>query len=108
MIINYLNICRSCCRPAEADAELIVHPDAVLPFPVASERFETVARWHTEILQSGGNLKLTQLAPCNFLDSPKPLYPLPGSERLRIGVPERYDHSDMITQRVLNVSRHYP
>ena len=107
MIVNDLDILgtRSC--PAEADVKRIVHPDTVLTSPVSLECCKSVTMWNTEILQSSRDLQLAQLAPPDALDLLKPLDPPTASERLSIGIPERYDHLNIITYGVINVMRDY-
>ena len=107
MIVNNLDILGTRSRPAEADAELIVHPDTVLTFPVSFECFKSVTGRNTEILQSSRDLQLAQLTPSGALDLLKPLDPPTASERLSIGIPERYDHLNIITYSVINVTRDY-
>ena len=106
MIVNDLDLLGTRSRPAEADAKLIVHPDTVLTSPVSLE-FTSVTGWNTEILQSSRDLQLAQLAPPDALDLLKALDPPTASERLSIGIPERYDHLNIITHNVINVTRDY-
>jgi len=61
MIVDYLNIFCPIGRPYEADAKLIVDADAVLPGTIAPERFESISRRDTQILQRVRNFKLPQL-----------------------------------------------
>ena len=107
MVINDFDMLRSRCRPMEADTELIVHSDTVLTSSVGLERFESVPRRNTEILQSSRDLQLTQLASSDTFDPLKSLDPSAARECLSIGVPKRYDHSNMITYDVVNVTRDY-
>ena len=107
MIVNNLDILGTRGRPAEADAELIVHPDTVSTSPVSFECFKSVTGRDTKILQSSCDLQLAQLAPPDALNVLKPLDPPPASERLSIGIPERYDHLNIITYSVIIVTRDY-
>jgi len=63
MIIDDFDIRRSSGGPSKANAELIIHSDAVLACAVAFQHFKVVARRHTEVLQLAGNLQLPQLPP---------------------------------------------
>lgn len=69
MVVHDLNVTRAPGYPAEAHAELIVHTDTELPGSVTLERFETVPRWHSEILQTVRDLQLQQLASRDRLDA---------------------------------------
>jgi hypothetical protein len=44
MIVNDLNFASIASLPNEADAILIVNPNAVLPHPASLQRFQTIAR----------------------------------------------------------------
>ncbi len=107
MVINYLDIFRARGSPAEAQTVLIVYADAVLPLTIATERFQPIARWDTEIFEPGRNLELPQLAACDYLYVHKSLDSSAASKSLRVGALERYDHMKSITQRVSNVKRDY-
>lgn len=56
MIIDNFNIFCAGRGPAEADAELIVHTNTVLPATRAVECFQAVARWNTQIVKPSCNL----------------------------------------------------
>jgi hypothetical protein len=45
MIINNLDCIWPFVSPNEANAILIIYPDAMLSFPVASERLQSISRW---------------------------------------------------------------
>ena len=63
MIIDDFHIFGACNRPAEADPELIVDADAVLPRAAALQSFKPVTGRNAKILDSTCNLQLPQLAP---------------------------------------------
>jgi hypothetical protein len=68
-----LYVFRSRIGPAEADSPLVVYTDAVLPYAVALERFQTVAGRYAQILQAAGDFKLTNFAAgdhCDIRESP--------------------------------------
>lgn len=50
MVIDKLNVVRAIRFPHEADVPLVVHPDAVLAFTIALERFQTIARGRPQVL----------------------------------------------------------
>ncbi len=91
MIINDLNIFRAGWGPPEADAELAVDADTVLPLPVALERFQPVTRWNPEILQPCGDLELAQLAAGDGFDVHEPPDASPAGQGLGIRTPEGYN-----------------
>jgi len=55
-------------NPSEADAPLIVDPDAVLAFALTLQGFEPIGRRNAQIIQHGGVPQHAQLAPCHGLD----------------------------------------
>jgi len=63
VIVDDLHIFGPRSRPAETNAELIVHADAVLACPVALQGFKPVAGRNPKIFDSTCNLQLPQLAP---------------------------------------------
>jgi len=52
MVINDLDIPGVLVAPDKADAPLVVDADAVLPFPVAFQRFKAVAGRGTKIVEN--------------------------------------------------------
>jgi len=60
MIVHHLDVECIPGPPCEADSELIIHPDAVLPFSVTFQRFQPVAWWHSQILQRLRTMKHPQ------------------------------------------------
>jgi len=52
MVINNFNGLRIAVFPGEADAPLIINPNAVLPGPVAFQGFQTISGRHAHIIQS--------------------------------------------------------
>jgi hypothetical protein len=62
MVVHDLNVLSTYSRPAEANPELIVNTDAILPGAIALERFEPIARRHPEILEPSCDLQLPKLA----------------------------------------------
>ena len=105
MVNNDLYLLRARSRPTEADPELVVHADTVLPGAIARERLKPIARRNTKVFEFDRNLELSQLAARDRLDVHEPLYPSAARESLRIGALERYDHEQSVTRRVNNVKR---
>ena len=58
MVVHDLNIFRSRQRPTEADAELVVYPDAVLARAIAPERLEPIARRHPQVIERTCDLQV--------------------------------------------------
>ena len=59
MIIGDLDIFSASFRPTETHAKLIVYPDAMLPRPITFKGFQTVSRWHPQIVQSTCDFQLS-------------------------------------------------
>jgi hypothetical protein len=68
VVINDLNVFRAAVRPEKAEPVLVVDADAVLADPIASQRFQTVARRNSQIFQPLGDLELPQFAAGHPLD----------------------------------------
>ena len=68
MIIHDFDVFRSRLCPAEAQTKLIVDPDAILPRPIAFERFQSIARRYAQVLQSACDLELSKLASRHYRD----------------------------------------
>jgi hypothetical protein len=54
---------------------------------------ETITRRHSQVIQSPGDLKLSQLAPCHGLNVDESPYADTTRQRGRVGTPERPDHA---------------
>jgi hypothetical protein len=74
---------------------------------VVLEGLKSVARRHTKVVEPPRDLQLSKLASCDGLDANEPLDPPPMREALDVGVPERHDHNEIVTRRVINVKRGY-
>lgn len=105
MIIDDLHVRSTRSRPAEADAILIVHPDAVLARPVTLERFKPVSGRHAKVVQTSGDLQLPELSTRDVLNAVKPPDAPSCRQGFRIGIAERNDHQQLLTPRVNNVKR---
>jgi len=78
--------------PMKADPPLIVDPDTMLPFAIALQGFEPVARWNPEVLQMPGLMKVQELASCNPFDRTKPRHILIIEQRPYFGIAKGPDH----------------
>jgi hypothetical protein len=93
VVVHDLDIFSACVRPTEAQTELIVYADAMLPLTIPFQGFQPIPRGHPQIAQSTCDFQLPQLAPRhsrNVRESPDLRSP---RKRLCIGALERLDHS---------------
>jgi hypothetical protein len=58
--------------PTEADAPLVVDPDAVLPHPVPSQRLKPIAWRDPQIVEPDRCVEQLQLSPGNPFERSKP------------------------------------
>ncbi len=56
MVVHDFYVLSTCNGPTEADPELIVYADAMLPGAIALEGFESVAWGHSEVLELSRDL----------------------------------------------------
>jgi hypothetical protein len=68
VVVDDFDILRSSGGPNEANPPLIIYPDAVLSQPVASERFQTITRGHSQIVQVTRSIQKTKLSQRHILD----------------------------------------
>ena len=68
MIIDNFDVVRIAMAPDKTDAPLLVDANAVLTCAVASERFQTVAGRHSQVLQCPSGMQHLQLVQSLFLD----------------------------------------
>ncbi len=88
MIVCYFNVIGIAVFPAKADSPLIVDPDTILPFAIAFQGFEPVARRNPEVLKMPGLVKVQELTPCNSFDRTKFGHVLVIEQRFGFGVAE--------------------
>jgi hypothetical protein len=93
MVVHDLDILGTCVRPPKANPILIVDPDTVLARSIAFQGLQPIARRHTQIIQSGGDFKLPELAPRNGCDIREALDPLSLGESLGVGALESLNHA---------------
>jgi len=88
--------------PPEADAPLVVDPDAELPGAVSDEPLEAVARWHAKVREVHGRVQLAQLAERNPLDVwRETACRLSLEEPSGFPVPKAPNHVAIVTRRVI-------
>jgi len=107
MIIDDLDVTRAAVGPDEADAPLVVDPNAVLTRSSAPQRFQPVPRRGRQIAQNLGVVQLPQLALSGTLNvRAYPAREAAMEQRLSVPIGERADHRGALyTRRVLNVQR---
>jgi hypothetical protein len=72
MVIHDLDLCRTQRGPDEADAKLIVDPNAMLAEPVAFERFQPITRRNAQIVKFPGSIQHRQLSHGHGFDAYEP------------------------------------
>jgi hypothetical protein len=81
--------------PLEANPPLIVDTDAVLSMPVTVQRFQTIARRNTQIVELFGGVNNEKLAPRSTLNLIRySLDDVARKHRCRVLVSEAFDHGD--------------
>ena len=88
MIVNDFHIFGACGGPAEADAELVIHADAVLPGAIALEQLQPIPGRYPKITQATGNFQLPKLAPRDRFDTGESSHTLTRRQSFRIGAAE--------------------
>jgi len=94
VVVDDFDVCRPRLGPPKTDSKLIIDPDAVLPFPITLQRLETVTWWHSQVIESAGNLQLSEFATRNGLETHEPANAAPSRQRLGVGIAERDDHPE--------------
>jgi len=100
MVVHDLDLFGTGGRPAEAHAELVVHPNTVLPGAVTLERFEPIPRRHSQVFQPACDFQLAKFASSNRLDTLESLDSPTTRKGLGLGTLERDDHLGIVTLRV--------
>ena len=108
MVVDDLDVGRSVGGPSEADAVLIVDPDAVLPFPVAGQGFESVPWRHSEVVNHIGRIEHQELLQRSVAEVGAVLFdPTPAEQLLRVLVSERLDHRSIVARNVTGCTQRY-
>ena len=68
MVVHNFHVQRIFALPAETNAPLIVHTDAMLPVAVAFQGFQTVAVRRAQVIQSSRLMQQQQFAPRHALN----------------------------------------
>jgi hypothetical protein len=65
VVVNDLDVTRTGWRPAEADTELVVYPNAMLSGTISFQRLKSITGRHSEVLKPARDLQLSELATRN-------------------------------------------
>lgn len=68
MIVHDLDIVGRSIYPSETDTPLITHTNAVLPFAISLEQFESITRRHSQCARITGSMDHLELAPSHPFD----------------------------------------
>jgi len=66
VVVSNLHLMCSICLPNEADAVLIIYPNAVLASAISLQRLKPISRWDAKIVQILGRVNLIQFAESDF------------------------------------------
>jgi len=96
MVVHNFNVRGTFGRPAKANTELVINPDAVLTLAIPRQSLKSVAWWRAQELQRIRGVQLSQFAGC-YLRHIREAPTLPGLEQsLGSGAPEAFYHPLMI------------
>jgi hypothetical protein len=102
MVVYDFNVYGIAIDPNEAYSPLIVDPDAVLSFPVSTQRFQPVRRWNTQVVYRSSIVQHPELAPGDLLNAlGQALRTNPVPDCLRFPGAKALDRDDNITLRVI-------
>ena len=73
MVIGDLDLVGVAFAPDEAHAVLIIHPDAVVPVAIATQRLQPVARRHAEIVQRTCRVDLSEFSQGGVVEAGRQL-----------------------------------
>lgn len=92
MVVRNLNVVGVSLSPLKTNPPLIVDPNAVLPFAVPTQPFQTVAGERRENSQFAGRIEHIELPKCRALDGAKLPAGQAMKESLSLVGPEGLDH----------------
>jgi hypothetical protein len=91
VVIDNFHIFGACFTPAETNTPPIIDTNAVLPGSVAHQYFKAIARWYTQVIESGNDFQLPQFPPRYRGDVHEVVNANAFCKRLRIRTFERLD-----------------
>jgi hypothetical protein len=105
MVINNFHFVKLSISPYEADAILLVDPNAVLSFSAATQKLKVISRRHAQIVQIRRVVQVLQLSQGNALDGRRDAAAFPRLIQFPgVCVPEAGDHpGDNITSLVIQI-----
>ena len=68
MIVGDFDLVALAIVPHEADAPLVVDPDAVLTRPLPLQGFQAIRRRNAQVVESLGRVEHSQLPACKYLN----------------------------------------
>jgi hypothetical protein len=68
MVVHDLHVVGVAAAPREADAPLIVDPNAELARAIAAQRLKAIARGNPKVVQSDRSVELLEFAPRDTFD----------------------------------------
>ena len=88
MIVSNLDLFGATFDPTKTQAPLVVDPDAVLSRTISFERFESVGRRYSQVIEPCCRFQLPQSATGSGLDIGENPNPLPGVQCRSLAAPE--------------------
>lgn len=70
VIVRGFNLVSIASLPSETNPILIIDPDTMLPAPVATQPFQAISPWHSEITEVSDSIDLIELPPSNLPQGP--------------------------------------
>jgi hypothetical protein len=107
VVVDELDVSGTGGAPGEADPPLVVDTDAVLAGAAATELLQPVAGRYAQVVDALGGVdesKLVVREPAEFRTQSLDVAAPP--DRLGVLIPERADHSPIVTVSVINVKRY--
>ena len=89
MIVHDLDVFGIATRPAKADAELVIHPQAPLADAIAFQLLEPVGWRRAQVINAARKVELLQLAQRRTLDVGEARHAPQLEQRLSVGALER-------------------
>lgn len=80
--------------PPEADAPLIIDPDAVLTCSIPAQCLKPVAWWHAQIIEASDRIEKQQFATGRALDRTERFHELIRKQALCVPVGKALDHAN--------------
>jgi len=107
MVVDDFNLKDTAIIPAETNSPLVIHSNAVLPFPVTLESFEPICRRNSEIIQTFGSIQHRELAKGDRDDRIEPTRLPPFPKVASLFAPEAINHqsSDIVSPNDTMTSR---